>query len=141
MVLQDPRLERPQLAPARRKTCARDLGHPFVSWIGDDPEQLLDPLRPTERRSQNLPMQMRDSKGKSPRTLRMVCVGSLHRYQFTLMRRCGGLSRVCVCYRNNGASEPAEHIELSNGRQSAQHPSNQGPDGAPDRVAVTDERD
>ena len=42
--LQDLRLEHPQLGAERGKTRARDLGHPFVTWIGDDTEQFLDTI-------------------------------------------------------------------------------------------------
>jgi hypothetical protein len=40
--LQDLRLEDAQLSAERGDTRARDFRHPFVFWIGDDPEQVLD---------------------------------------------------------------------------------------------------
>src|SRR6267154_4104157 len=44
--LQDLRLEHSQLGAESGKTRARDLGHPFVIWVGDDPEQFLDTIAP-----------------------------------------------------------------------------------------------
>jgi hypothetical protein len=40
--LQDLRLEDAQLSAERGDTRARDFRHPFVFWIGDDPEHVLD---------------------------------------------------------------------------------------------------
>ena len=42
--LQDLRLEHPQLGAERGETRARNLGHPFVTGVGDDPEQFLDTI-------------------------------------------------------------------------------------------------
>ena len=47
--LQDLRLEHPQLGAERGETRARNLGHPFVTWIGDDVEQFLDTLASDRR--------------------------------------------------------------------------------------------
>jgi hypothetical protein len=38
-----------QLGAERRDTHARNLRQPFVFWIGDDPEQLLDTIAPNRR--------------------------------------------------------------------------------------------
>ena len=42
--LQDLRLEHPELGAERGETRTRNLGHPFVTWIGDDREQFLDTI-------------------------------------------------------------------------------------------------
>ena len=42
--LQNLRLEHPQLGAERGETRARNLGHPFVTWIGDDAKQFLDTI-------------------------------------------------------------------------------------------------
>ena len=34
----------PQLGAERVETRARNLGHPFVTWIGDDAKQFLDTI-------------------------------------------------------------------------------------------------
>src|SRR6266404_2783134 len=44
--LQDLRLEHSQLGAESGKTRARNLRHPFVTWVGDDPEQFLDTIAP-----------------------------------------------------------------------------------------------
>ena len=47
--VQNLRLERPQQGAERGDTGARNLGQPFVIWIGDDPKQLLDTIAPDRR--------------------------------------------------------------------------------------------
>src|SRR5918994_4926402 len=47
--LQDLRLKRPQLSAERGETRAGDRGHPFVTWIGDHPKQLLDTIASDRR--------------------------------------------------------------------------------------------
>src|SRR5207249_2178597 len=44
--LQDLRLEHSQLGAESGKTRARNLPHPFVTRVGDDPEQFLDTIAP-----------------------------------------------------------------------------------------------
>ena len=45
--LQDLRLEHPELGAERDETRTRNLGHPFVTWIGDTASSSSTPLRPT----------------------------------------------------------------------------------------------
>ena len=52
--LQDLRLEHPQLGAERGKARARNLGHPFVTRIGDDPEQFLNTIA-SDRRDDPVP--------------------------------------------------------------------------------------
>ena len=47
--LQDLHLEHPQLGAERGDTRACNFGHPFVTWIGDDPEQFLDAIAADRR--------------------------------------------------------------------------------------------
>ena len=44
--LQNLRLEHPQLGAECRETRTGNLGHPLVTWIGDDTEQFLDTIAP-----------------------------------------------------------------------------------------------
>src|SRR5262245_52275411 len=69
--LQDPRLEHPQLSAERGEARARNLRHPFVTWISNDPEQLLNTVA-TDRSNDPELGKVRadhiDHRGPLPRT-------------------------------------------------------------------------
>jgi len=93
-------LKDPQLGTERRKTRARNLRHPFVTWIGNDPEQFLDAFA-ADRRDDSELCKMGTDRINYRGLLADEEMAGAMKHQAALLLGCLGRDKPHVCPGNS----------------------------------------